>query len=272
MSRNSGLFANCAESKASETATGSWFSNAFSPRKSVIQIHFPKRNMTLSYYNDQFDLKRGDFVYVDGKLEGILGRVIDVNYNFKINLSEYQRVIATVDTEVHGQFFLAGSHFVTFDPAVLPVEKIEAWFKAPCSEDDEIVSGTDDTSFPLDNLNEMNVSYAVFQRGRDYYFENKVKYLCVDDTHGRAFVEGTKNYDVEFDYYNGEISALTCSCFCNGGCKHEVAAMLQLRELLECILKHYQEEYNDTGYFAAVQTGTLFQFAIDGKETGRFTI
>lgn len=38
--------------------------------KSLVQVHFPSRNMTLSYYNDMFDLHRGDIVYVDGKLEG----------------------------------------------------------------------------------------------------------------------------------------------------------------------------------------------------------
>lgn len=46
-------------------------------KKSVVQIHFPARNMTLAYYNDKFDLRRGDLVYVDGKLEGLRGRVVE---------------------------------------------------------------------------------------------------------------------------------------------------------------------------------------------------
>ena len=106
------------------------------PRKSVVQVYFAGRNMTLAYYNDQFDLHRGDMVYVDGKLEGMSGRVTEVNYNFK----------------------------------------------------------------------------------------------------------------------------------------HEFAAMLQLKETLELISKHYADEYERTGYFAAVNKGTLFAFAIDGKETGSFTL
>ena len=57
---------------------------AAAPRKSVVQIYFADRHMTLAYYNDQFDLHRGDMVYVDGKLESMLGRVTEVNYNFKI--------------------------------------------------------------------------------------------------------------------------------------------------------------------------------------------
>ena len=40
-----------------------------SPRKSVVQVYFAGRNMTLDYYNDRFDLHRGDIVYVDGILD-----------------------------------------------------------------------------------------------------------------------------------------------------------------------------------------------------------
>lgn len=77
---------------------------------------------------------------------------------------------------------------------------------------------------------------------------------------------------MEFSYHYGEISGLVCNCFCSYNCKHEFATMLQLKETLELIEKHYAAEYERTGYFAAVTKGTLFAFAIDGKETGSFTI
>lgn len=54
------------------------------PVKSVVQVHFPDRSRTLSYYNDAFDLHKGDIVYVEGKLEGLRGQVVDITYNFKI--------------------------------------------------------------------------------------------------------------------------------------------------------------------------------------------
>ena len=105
------------------------------PRKSVVCVYFPSRNMKLSYYNDSFDLKRGDLVFVEGKLEGLRGRVVDVTYNFKIKLSDYKRVISVADTNVRGEFFFAGSHFVTFDRSTLPYDKVVTWFKAPEKED-----------------------------------------------------------------------------------------------------------------------------------------
>ena len=242
------------------------------PRKSVVQVKFPGRGTSLAYYNDQFDLHPGDWVYVDGKLEGQRGRVTDVNYNFKIKVSDYKRVIAVVDTNVHGQFYMAGSHFFTFDKEALPRKQVLGWFKAPVSDEEEFVSGSDDTSFALDDLKNMNVTAAIAERGHDYYLENKVRYLCVDGIRGYAIVEGTEAYEVEFLCRNGEISNLVCSCFCSYNCKHEFAAMLQLRETLELIGKHYDSEYERSGYFAAVAKGTLFAFAIDGKESGSFTI
>lgn len=118
----------------------------------------------------------------------------------------------------------------------------------------------------------MKVSTAIAERGHEYYMENKVRYICIDGTKGYAIVEGSEAYEVEFEYRNGEIRQLICSCFCSYNCKHEFAAMLQLKETLELIGKHYADEYERTEYFAAVNKGTLFAFAIDGKETGRLLL
>ena len=115
------------------------------PRRSVVQVYFEDRKMTLSYYNDLFDLKRDDIVYVDGKLEGLRGRVVSVNYNFKIKLSDYQKVIAVADTSVRGTLYMACSHFVSFDRGVIPREKIARWFLPPVKPEDEYVSGNDGT-------------------------------------------------------------------------------------------------------------------------------
>lgn len=242
------------------------------PRKSLVQVQFPGRGMALSYFNDLFDLKVGNLVYVDGKLEGQLGRVTDISYNFKIKLSDYKKVIAVVDTEVHGQFYIAGSHFVTFDPGAISPTKVSLWFKAPAKENEEIVSSTDGASFHLDDLKGMHVTAAIAERGHDYYMENKVRYLCLDAGKGFAIVEGSESYTVEFEYQDGKISHLICECPCGCTCKHAFATMLQLWETLELMEKHYAEEYHCTGYFAAIHKGTFFTYAIGGKETGRFEL
>lgn len=242
------------------------------PRKSIVQVYFEERNVTLAYYNDRFDLKRGNLVYVEGKLKGVRGRIADISYNFKIKASEYMRVIAVADTKVKGEFVIAGSHFVTFDRYALPWDKVNSWFNAPEDGEEEYIISSDGERFSLDNLQEMNISDAVAERSHKYYMQNKVRYLSIDGTHGRAIVEGNKGYHVEFEYKNGEISELTCDCFCSYNCKHQFAAMLQLRDTLTMIKKYYSMEFLETGYFAAIDKGSLFAFAVDGRETGSFTL
>lgn len=241
-----------------------------SPKKSLVQVYFPKRGMNLSYYNDRFDLQVGDTVYVDGKLEGLRGRVTAVNYSFKIKLSDYKRVIAVADTHISGELRMAGSHLVSFDPQTIPYEKIITWFKAPDKEDDVYVSGSDDHSFRLDDLSGMKVTSAIAERGHDYYTENRVVYLCIDRGHGRGIVEGTSPYEIEFDYGGGEIKNLTCSCYCGYPCKHTFAAMLQLRETLKLLEEKDGFDWNEGGYAAAISKDSFFSFAVDGKTTGSF--
>ena len=242
------------------------------PRKSVVQVYFPAGRRTLAYYNDQFDLRRGDRVFVDGKLEGEPGRVEEVSYNFRIKLSDYKRVIAVAETAVHGRFYGADSHFITFDRHALPAQKVVTWFLPPQKPEDEFAGGTDDATFPLADLKGLKVTAAVAERGHDYYCRNKVRYISLDGPRGYAIVEGTRAYEVEFTYKNGEIGGLTCSCFCGDGCKHEIAAMLQLKDILEQIEKKFKAEYDRSDCFAAVCKETLFAYAVDGNGDGTFTL
>lgn len=237
-------------------------------RKSVVRVYFPVRNMTLSYYNDMFDLHKGDIVYVDGKLEGLQGRIVDITYSFKIKLSDYKRVIAVADTSVKGQLYFAGSHIISFDPEALPFEKVKTWFSAPAA-DEEYVIGESGESFPLDDLGEMKISHEIAERGNEYYTDNRVCYISVDGTRGKAIVTGGENYIVEFTYNNGEISNLVCSCFCSYSCKHEFAVMLQLRECLEIIEKEYNELYCD--YFAAISKGEFINTIFNNRQIGKIS-
>ena len=118
----------------------------------------------------------------------------------------------------------------------------------------------------------MKIKPQIAERGEEYYMENKVVYICVDGTRGRAIVEGSEPYEFEFTYRNGEVSDLVCSCFCSYTCKHEFAAMLQLRETLKNIEEHYPDKHKQTDYFAAITKSALFSFAVDGKEVGSFIL
>lgn len=243
---------------------------ASTARRSVVQVRF-EDGRTLAYYNDRFDLHRGDIVFVEGKFEGERGRVTEVNYNFKIRVSDYKRVIAVGDTALKGHFFSVDDCFVTFDPLAAPVERVRSWYLPP-EKEDEYLCGSDDSEISLKTFEGFKVSPVIMQRGENYYASGNVKYLCLDGARGYALVEGTQVYEVEFTYRNDEIRALTCTCFCPYACKHEVAVLLSLRSLLKTIETDYAGEFARSGYFAALNRDDLFRFAFDGSKPTSFTL
>lgn len=107
---------------------------------SVVRVYFPERGRAFSYYNDRFDLHAGDVVYVSGKLAGLPGHVAAVDYNFRIWLADYERVIGAADRTVRGTFYVFGSHMLTLDHDALPYAQVRSWFFPP-EADGEFVTG-----------------------------------------------------------------------------------------------------------------------------------
>ena len=240
------------------------------PVKSVVQVHFPARNTRLAYFNDQFDLHIGDIVYVEGKMEGQRGQVVDITYNFKIKVSDYKRVIGKADTAVDGSLYMLDSHFVAFSPDVIPYEKVITWYRAPESGEEEYVVGNDETRFRLSDLSGLVIGEQIEMRGRDYYLNHRVRYICLEGNRGRAIVLGTEAYVVEFIYEDGWIRNLVCDCFCSYTCKHEFAAVLQLQKTLALLKERYPERMNQD--FAAIEKADLFSFAVDSRRRGVITL
>ena len=157
--RKIGFWSENEQSKEQKNETAQFKAEKTEAKESVVRVYFPARGFACSYYNDKFDLKKGDGVYVDGKLEGLLGFITEVSYCFKIRLSEYKRVIYRVDTEIRGKLYLLGDFFAAFDEDVIPKEKILPWFVRPDNEDDVARSygeGTEaelsDSEFTCDKL------------------------------------------------------------------------------------------------------------------------
>lgn len=241
-------------------------SNGIKP--SIVEVYFPSRDTSYPYFNDIFDLKVGDAVYVEGKLEGCIGRVIKVSHHFKIRISDYKRVISLVDTKLSGELFLSASHFISFDKNTIPYKKIVSWFTAP-SDDYMYFSDEGDECFPLDDLSQMYIYGETGEKGYEYFRENRVVYLSVDNGKGKAIVKGRKYYELDFDYKDRHIINLCCPCYCTCYCKHEVAAMLQLRETLSFIEKNYADSYNS--YFAAISKDEFLNTVMNNHNCGKIS-
>ena len=221
------------------------------PIRSVVQVRFLEDDRTLPYYNDLFELKTGDVVFVSGKMAGKMGVVSTVTTKFKVNLSHYQKVIARPEFTLSGTFTpFCGMMVSTYECVKPDAEMFRSWVKPPIPDrqEDEIVYG-EGYRFSLDDFeNDADVDERVFSRALEYLEAGKVRFLSLKDGVGTAFVEGTVWYEINFRYDNGNITDLYCECPYPGLCKHNIAVLLLLRLLLN------QIEMNNKPEFVAIES------------------
>ncbi|MCI5795868.1 MAG: hypothetical protein MR019_03230 [Ruminococcus sp.] len=262
--RKIGFWAEKEPNEEQENKTEQCKTEETAAKKSVVRVYFPARGFACSYYNDKFDLKKGDRVYVDGKLEGLLGFVTEVSYCFKIRLSEYKRVIYRVDTEIRGKLYLLGDFFISFGRNVIPKGKIFPWFICPNAEDDVVCSYDEgieaeiaNTGSPCDELPPDDI----------------IPYFCIDKNTVSAVVDLGKAhpngmYEVGFTFDGTKASRMTCGCCDIGFCMHESAAVSALRGILTAIEKNekFAEMYNESGYAALINKNSVLENTLNSNK------
>lgn len=205
---------------------------------SLVRVRF-RSGASAMYYNSCFDLREGDVVYVGGKWAKEAGVVVAVNTKFRIHTADYERVLSLLDLSIHGTFARVGDKMVSFDPFALDAERFGAWITPPYdprqeqdAPDDEVVSGEGyriDLCAPEDCE---DITPAVAARAVTYRNEGRVRYLSLYRGVGRAYVEGSRWYRVDFCCRDGVMTDIFCDCPYPYLCKHETAVALTLRMLL----------------------------------------
>jgi len=99
------------------------------PVKSLARIRFPEKGCSYTYYNDRFDLRKGDLVFVSGKLAGVPGFVEAVNYKFKIDLADYELVIACPEIRISGSYTPVLDKMVSCDPHAVRPDTFRSWVR-----------------------------------------------------------------------------------------------------------------------------------------------
>ena len=202
------------------------------PVRSLVRIRFDRFDRELTYFNDRFDLKEGDRVFVSGKLAGQIGVVISVTTKFRIKRSDYECVIAPAQTPIHGTYRPVADKMLSYDGNALSPEAFRMWVMPPeePTEDpeDEVIIG-DGYEIPLDDPRRAEgVDDAVFRRALDICRQGRVGYIAVRDGVGRAYVEGEHWYELEFCMRNHAIAEAYCGCPYPGLCKHLLAVAVTL--------------------------------------------
>ena len=197
------------------------------PVRSLVSISFDRMNHPLTYYNDQFDLKPGDRVFVTGKLEGEIGLVESVTTKFRVRISDYQKVISLAQTPIHGVYAPKGNMMLSYTADALMPEDFRKWVLPPHEaeeqSEDDVVFG-DGYEIPLEDPSTAEgVDPAVFDRAIDICRSGRIGYVSVRNGEGKAFIRGSRWYELDFTLNGSMIQEAYCECPYAGLCKHLLA-------------------------------------------------
>lgn len=201
------------------------------PVCSVATVRF-ENGREYPYYNDEFNLKVGDVVFVDGKLAGQPGRVTEVTTKFKVSLDFYKRVIAKLNLEFHGEFKRFHGLMLSKD-STLSIEQVSAWFNPPREEEEEFFIG-EGYEVALGKFSECpDIRQNDYEDAVELYFDDAVKFISVKNGVGKAIVKSSKYHIVDFRFENGMIENLYCDCISPNFCKHMIAVCIAIQMLYD---------------------------------------
>ena len=122
-------------------------------------------------------------------------------------------------------------------------------------DEDEVISGEGYT-IDINNIEACeDITSVIAERAVNYCSEGRVRYLCIQDGAGRAYVEGSKWYRVDFRFSEGMMTDIYCDCPYSELCKHEVAVAITLKMLFK------QPQFKNAGDFMALDRWLFWQLA-----------
>lgn len=205
------------------------------PVRSLVLVRFIGDGRAFTYYNDLFDLAVGDRVFVSGKLAGKPGIVEKITTKFRINTADYKKVISRTCTSIRGTYEEMIDKMVSYDGCAVTPEGFRSWILPPKhaedDEEEEILTG-DGYELSLPNLEEDDeAGQEALEKAVEYCRSGKVAYISVINGVGKAFIEGSKWYEVDFRLRGDMLTEMYCDCMYPGLCKHLLAAAITIRAL-----------------------------------------
>lgn len=226
-------------------------------RKSLVRVRFEERDYCLTYYNDEFDVHEGDVVYVDGKLWGTPGKVLDVRYDFRIRPRDFQKIIKVIRPMTRGSFVNWSMYTVTTDESVMMPKLARDLLYPPVLEreeeerEDTHVKGEGNSSF-YPREDGFPTTEETLAKGIEYVKKGYINYISYDHGKVTAYAVGRLFHEIEFTYEEGKVENITCTCYDFDHCKHEVASVVLLEAILDFLQEEWKVEFETSGYFAAL--------------------
>lgn len=233
--------------------------------KNLVQVKFDD-GLTLMYFSVLPEIKVGDVVTVDGKMENQIAVVIKVLSSFKKPKFDMKWIVSVIDNDIAGVYFKIENDVVSLNSNLTIDKFMNIYAGAKYKENTAI--GEDDIELNLETLEESELFEDEFvkERGRLLYKNNAVQYIYLKDGVGKAVVRGNNDwYEIDFRCRKGRITYLACDCPYFGACKHLYAFLLKLRDFSKKFYKQYNEDS-----FVMCSKGCFNYIMLYGK--GRVTI
>lgn len=225
----------------------------------IANVYFPLEGCSCDYLNTRFELRKGDIVYVTGDFSGKIGVVRNVTEIGEGNYSKLDTVIARPDFSLHGTYIPVEDKFISFDETAVSPERFRSWVVAP-GQNEKGAGAKTGYSISLDDFeSDSRTALEALETAADYCRAGRVRYLSVRDGMGCAFVEDGSWYEITFRIEGDSVSELCCTCPAPNICKHELAALINLRLLL-C-----DPDCGRGRNFTAIDTGMFFNAVKLGK-------
>lgn len=227
--------------------------------KRLVEIKFDN-GMLLTYLTDIETIEVGDLVTVEGKLEEEIGEVKSVKKSFKIPKFEMKWVVDVLDRDVSGEYFKLNADMVSFN-SVLTAKKFMTMAAGVKYEDNQTI-GEEEMQVELANFEEEEVfdNELVKIRGKELFKADAVMFISLKDGVGKAIVRGGDWYEIDFGYKAGYITYIACDCPYFAECKHEVAVLYKLKDVLGKLFKQ-----TDVGNFVLCRKEPFNEILSKGK-------
>ena len=214
--------------------------------KNLVEVRF-EDGFTLSYFSDLPEIKVGDVVAVEGKMENQIAVVKKVLKSFKKPKFEMKWISGVIDTNIAGVYFKIEDDVVSLD-TTLTVEKFLSIYAGVKYKENEAV-GEDDIELNLEELEKSDLfdDELVKIRGQKLFKDGFVPYIYLKSGVGKAVVRssnGDEWYEIDFRCKRGRITYIACDCPYFGNCKHLYAFLLKLRDFS----KKFFEKYNNDSF------------------------
>ncbi len=212
--------------------------------KNLVEVRF-EDGFTLSYFSDLPEIKVGDVVTVEGKMENQIAVVKKVLKSFKKPKFEMKWVSSIIDTDITGSYFKIEDDIVSLDHS-LTVEKFLSIYAGVKYEENKAV-GEDDIELNLEELekSELFDDELVKIRGQKLFKDGFVPFIYLKKGIGKAVVRssnGDEWYEIDFRCKRGRITYIACDCPYFGNCKHLYAFLLKLRDFSKKFFTKYNKD------------------------------